>query len=344
VKSATHPTNPPSLIALLLLAVFVSLVAMRFQPVQAQTSVSFSFGANPSAGVAPLTVRFRAQATGASSRVDFWWDFGDNSDGSGSDVQHTFYRPGVYNVRFVATLEGRKSDGSLRVTVLDAGPERARIVALADSGLNWSFDASRSVIYAPAARYTWQFSDGSSQEGQVITRRLAPGKQTVVLLVQAGGKQWQTSVVLQAGDLVLSDQWLEQVRVLSNQARAKGWDCAALRFGGSAAGPLARNFALERAARATAVAMALGDFFAHESALDQSSPDERISAAGYRWSNVAENLALGHTSSEMVVDGWLRSPGHCKNLMNPVFTEIGVAAVQASNGRWYWVQEFGKPL
>jgi hypothetical protein len=37
-----------------------------------------------------------------------------------------------------------------------------------------------------------------------------------------------------------------------------------------------------------------------------------------------------------VMNGWIKSPGHCKNLMNPQFKEVGVA-----EDHTYWVQDFG---
>jgi uncharacterized protein YkwD len=37
-----------------------------------------------------------------------------------------------------------------------------------------------------------------------------------------------------------------------------------------------------------------------------------------------------------VVDNWLKSPGHCKNIMNKAFKEVGVGRVGD-----YWTQNFG---
>jgi uncharacterized protein YkwD len=57
---------------------------------------------------------------------------------------------------------------------------------------------------------------------------------------------------------------------------------------------------------------------------------------GYRSFMAGENIAFGQESIAEVMAGWFKSEGHCKNLMNPGFKEIGVA--QYNN---YWVQEFG---
>jgi uncharacterized protein YkwD len=48
---------------------------------------------------------------------------------------------------------------------------------------------------------------------------------------------------------------------------------------------------------------------------------------------------------EMAVDGWLKSPGHCVNLMRPQYTELGLAysVNLARDNSVYWVQVFGTP-
>src|SRR5205814_1609207 len=58
---------------------------------------------------------------------------------------------------------------------------------------------------------------------------------------------------------------------------------------------------------------------------DGSSPEERITRSGYRWRETGENLASGIMRPEDAVAGWLRSPEHCANLMDPAFRHMGVA-------------------
>ena len=78
---------------------------------------------------------------------------------------------------------------------------------------------------------------------------------------------------------------------------------------------------------------------------DGSTPAARISRSGYRWSEVGENLASGIMKPEDVVAGWLKSPEHCANLMDPLFRQAGVAfAVNRHDQRGvYWAMEFGTP-
>ena len=43
---------------------------------------------------------------------------------------------------------------------------------------------------------------------------------------------------------------------------------------------------------------------------------------------------MGQTSPALVVDGWMNSPGHCTNIMNAGFTELGVGYYQG-DGSWF---------
>ena len=50
---------------------------------------------------------------------------------------------------------------------------------------------------------------------------------------------------------------------------------------------------------------------------------ERISAAGFRWSQAGENIASGFPTPASVVAGWMASTGHCENILDPAFREVG---------------------
>ena len=78
---------------------------------------------------------------------------------------------------------------------------------------------------------------------------------------------------------------------------------------------------------------------------DGSTHAERATRAGYRWRVVGENIAAGQPNAEQVVAGWLKSAGHCANLMDPDFSEMGVAFAAAPQGGKgiYWAQMFGTP-
>jgi uncharacterized protein YkwD len=133
-----------------------------------------------------------------------------------------------------------------------------------------------------------------------------------------------------------------EVLVLANQARSRSRRCGSRSF--AAAPPLKLASQLSDAAREHARDMARHSRLAHEGT-DGSTPAIRVTRARYAWRLVGENVASGPTSAEEVMAGWLESPGHCENLMNPRFTDMGIAyTVDAkSESGVYWAQVFATP-
>ena len=108
------------------------------------------------------------------------------------------------------------------------------------------------------------------------------------------------------------------------------------------------NNQLNTAAQGHSQSMATQDFFSHQGK-DGSTFDQRIRAAGYLFSTAAENIAAGHLTASAVVDGWINSPGHRANMLNPNVQEIGVGHVFLSNDpgveQWqhYWTLKLASP-
>lgn len=69
---------------------------------------------------------------------------------------------------------------------------------------------------------------------------------------------------------------------------------------------------------------------------DGSSAGDRIERAGFQWRTWAENVAMGYPTAESVMDGWVNSPGHRANILNPTMVHIGVAVVTGGDGAPYW--------
>lgn len=72
----------------------------------------------------------------------------------------------------------------------------------------------------------------------------------------------------------------------------------------------------------------------------------RISAAGYDWQTAGENIATGYPTPRAVVRAWMASPGHCRNILDPSFRDVGTgesphAVGSSSNGPATWTQDFG---
>lgn len=128
-----------------------------------------------------------------------------------------------------------------------------------------------------------------------------------------------------------------------NAARASARSCGNQRF--AAAPPVRWNPQLGQAALAHSRDMAARRYFSHR-AKDGSLAADRAARAGYAWQRVGENIAFGQSTPDEAVAGWLDSPGHCANIMNPGFTEMGAAygvAAEKRSGIVYWTQVFGKP-
>jgi uncharacterized protein YkwD len=108
---------------------------------------------------------------------------------------------------------------------------------------------------------------------------------------------------------------------------------------------LAADPKLDRAAQAHAEDMLKRGYFEHKSP-DGITVRERSKAAGYNWRSIGENIAEGQLSVAEVVDTWMNSPGHRRNLLDPGFRELGVG-LALGNGRGgyrvLWVQNFGTP-
>ncbi len=109
--------------------------------------------------------------------------------------------------------------------------------------------------------------------------------------------------------------------------------------------PLRIEPRLSLAASEHACDMAERRFFSHEGS-DGSRVDARVRKAGYAYRLVAENIAAGQPSPVEVVDGWMHSDGHRRNILRPSATEAGVGyalADDASGFRHYWVLVLGQP-
>lgn len=109
--------------------------------------------------------------------------------------------------------------------------------------------------------------------------------------------------------------------------------------------PLTLSPLLNQAAQTHSQNMALQDFFSH-TGLDGSSPSDRARSVGYT-SGAAENISAGYPTPEAVVTGWMESPGHRENILNPNYRVMGVGYHFLANDtgqvnyNHHWTQMFG---
>lgn len=71
-----------------------------------------------------------------------------------------------------------------------------------------------------------------------------------------------------------------------------------------------------------------------------SSFSTALTEQGARYRRSGENIAWGQKTPEQVMQGWMNSPGHRANIMNPNFTSIGVGYYRSTSGTNYWTQLF----
>ncbi len=132
-----------------------------------------------------------------------------------------------------------------------------------------------------------------------------------------------------------NNQFQKEFLQYVNSYRTKGCKCGSKKM--PPVDPLTWNDRLAEAAQRHVLDMAKNNHFDHQGT-DGSSSAQRISQANYQWRAIAENIAWGYDSVEAVVVGWISSKGHCENIMDPAYTEMGAAREGA-----YWTQTFGRP-
>ncbi|HEY5510625.1 MAG TPA: CAP domain-containing protein [Prolixibacteraceae bacterium] len=151
---------------------------------------------------------------------------------------------------------------------------------------------------------------------------------------KAPGQAFGNQISIKLTDSNLSSE-KELMLSLINKYRKEGCKCG--RTFMPAVDPLIWNSKLEHAAQKHSKDMFDHKYFAHINKQWIGS-GARITKEGYIWSTCGENIAMGQTTVEEVMNGWIMSEGHCKNLMNKSFKEVGSG--------WtgdIWVQNFGTP-
>ncbi|WP_137818322.1 CAP domain-containing protein [Pseudomonas sp. 2FG] len=212
----------------------------------------------------------------------------------------------------------------LQVALQQVGyqPATVRVITLSGPG------SVSAVSQAIQQRYCATLLD--AQYAEVGVQRNANTWQVILArpLLPSGMPDWQA-----AGRDILQ---------LVNAARAQPQRCGSQAF--DPAPPLRWNERLGQSALAHSRDMAARNYFSH-TGKDGSLAGKRATRDGYAWQQIGENIAAGQGSAKQTVAGWLGSPSHCFNIMNPDFSEMGAAyAVDPqSDAGIYWTQVFGLP-
>lgn len=100
---------------------------------------------------------------------------------------------------------------------------------------------------------------------------------------------------------------------------------------------------LARVADDFACRMIEGDFFGHVDPDTKTQPSHRLTLAGYAFSMMGENLAVGQTTPAEVVDRWMQSRPHRANLLSRDWRRAGIGVRADDQGTLYWVLELADP-
>jgi uncharacterized protein YkwD len=97
---------------------------------------------------------------------------------------------------------------------------------------------------------------------------------------------------------------------------------------------------LDRSAQGWTDVMVSSDQFTHG-----TNFASRISAVGYDWRMAGENIATGYATPRGVVRAWMASTGHCQNILNPAYRNVGTgvsnrAVTGFATGPGTWTQDF----
>ena len=164
-------------------------------------------------------------------------------------------------------------------------------------------------------------------------QRIATSLMALLVLLTFVGTNMQ-ALLWQSSDWLVSTVLPAVVVDLTNDERAD-----------LAAAPLQRNTLLDQAAQQKAQHMAANEYFAHF-APDGTTPWSFFKSSGYVYAHAGENLAIHFTDSTEVVEAWMQSPAHRKNIVDTKYTEIGVGTAKGKFDGYdtvYVVQLFGTP-
>ncbi|HCQ5968732.1 TPA: sporulation protein [Clostridioides difficile] len=103
--------------------------------------------------------------------------------------------------------------------------------------------------------------------------------------------------------------------------------------------PLTLDSSISNVATKKSQDMIDNNYFSHNSPT-YGSPFDMLKKFGISYKTAGENIAMGQKTPKEVVNTWMNSEGHRKNIMNPNFSKIGVGVAQKSGGSIYWTQIF----
>jgi uncharacterized protein YkwD len=228
---------------------------------------------------------------------------------------------------------------SVTLTAGDTGKTFQAALTNSSATLNWTLSPNLGTLSGnTGTSVTYTPPSVSSVTAQTV----------VTLKVVGAGLERSATITLNPAPIVIVDTPAptpsDSQTMLSaiNAVRAQGRNCGSTAY--PAVPALKWNAMLERTALLHSQDMANRNYFDHTNP-EGKEPWDRMTAQGYLWSAAGENIAAGQRTLQAVMQGWVDSAGHCKNLMSPGFTEVGMARFDKAGTPYgaYWTQVFGKP-
>jgi uncharacterized protein YkwD len=254
-------------------------------------------------------------------------------------------------LRSATNISPRTGESRYRGIVKDADPARYYRLRLNQrSSLNLALtglqsDADLALINSNGKTIGKSVRSGQSRESIAQTVgsgtyyvRVSPQQGTTRYQLRIGVDTAQQSATSTPDQASTGNSLIDQVLALVNIQRSQ----AGLK-------PVKLNSALTASAQAHTQDMAFNDFFGHRGS-NGSTSDQRALAAGYNYLSVGENIAAGFSTPETVVQAWMDSPSHRENILHSSVEDMGIGFYflendpGSTNYRYYWTQDFGKPL
>ena len=214
------------------------------------------------------------------------------------------------------------------ITLLKGNEQVAGRVSTRD---NQTFTFQANTSLSAQSLHTVKIAESMLSSGQTVG-----SVQTRFMSVADSGQTSQEVIDECMGELDI--EMLAQV----NAARAQARVCGSTNQ--PAVPPLKWSCKLQQAALKHSQDMGQNNFFNHTGS-NGSTVSSRIDGANYAWRTIGENIAAGQPDVSSAMRGWLKSPGHCRNIMSEGFTEFGMGHVTApqTQYRTYWTQNFARP-
>jgi len=199
---------------------------------------------------------------------------------------------------------------------------------LKNYNIQWNINQQQAgqQVNKPTQQQNWQQVNKPTQQQTNWQQASKPTQQQANKPTQQPTKPSQTTNQQPSTPATSSvSAYEKKVVELTNAERAK-YGIAALQ--------LDEN--LSKVARTKSSDMKAKGYFDHNSPT-YGSPFDMMKQFGISYRSAGENIAMGQRSPEEVVNAWMNSEGHRKNILNASFTHIGVGYVADGN---YWTQMF----